>query len=117
MTIIDDISPTFIGEDRIVLTLSQDTPNPKAFAPVQIDIDYSAADPEGGIVLPLELIVNAPSDANFSRRIIRRSLPSSIIIKPQEGGEHLVLLRECGHNKFVGIFILDVAGDPTEEEF
>ncbi len=117
MAVVDDISPTYIGEDRIKLSLSPDTPNPKAFSPVQLDIDYGDADPEGGIVLPLELIVSAPSPANFRRDIIRRSLPSSIIIKPQEGGEHLVILRECGHNKFVGIFILAVAGDPTEEEF
>lgn len=117
MPIVDEISPDFIGEDRIKLSLSELTPAPRAFSPVQIDVDYSDADDIGGIVRPLELTVTAPTPANFRRRIIRKSLPSSIIIKPQEGGEHLVVLKECGHNKAVGIFVLDVAGEPTEEQF
>ena len=117
MPIVDEISPDFIGEDRIKLSLSKNTPSPRAFSPAEIDINYSAAHDIGGIVRPLELTVTAPSPANFQRRIIRNSLPSSIIIKPQEGGEHLVVLKECGHNKVVGIFVLQVAGEPTEEQF
>ena len=115
MPIVDEISPTFYAEDRIRLTLNPNTPEPRAFQALQVDVDYSQADGFGRIALPLELIISPPTKANFRRDIIRKVLPTTIVLKPTEGGQHLVLLREIGHNLFVGRLTLDVAGDPLEE--
>ena len=111
--LVEEICPDTIGEDRFVLTLSSATPTPKAFGVVEILVDYAQAAPEG-VVLPLELLVQAPSSSGFVRRYYRRTAPSSVTFVPKEGGPHLVVLREVGHNRWVGKLRVSVAGDPID---
>lgn len=107
---IEEISPEFIGEDRIALSLDSSTLNPRAFHAVLINVDYGKCAPEG-IVLPLELLIQAPSIGNIRRTIIRRTAPQSLSFIPKEGGIHGVLLRELGHNRWLGKLRVLVAGD------
>ncbi len=117
MAVVDEISPPEYGEDRFVLKLSQDTPNPRAFSPVVVEIDYSAADPEG-LVLPLELTITGPSGTrSYERRVFPAFAPASIAFKPREGGAYLVRMTEQNHNRWFGSLPLDVEGDPLRQEF
>jgi hypothetical protein len=113
--IIDELSPSYIGEDRFGLALNENSQTPAAFSSITIDVDYSGAEPEG-VVLPLELIVQAPSASGFVRRFYTRTAPSSVIFRPAEGGLHLVMLREVGHNRWWGRLRVQVDGDQLEEE-
>lgn len=114
MSLIDDLSPTFVGEEALELALSAETPNPAAFGAVTLDVDYSGAG-EAGTALPLELIVAAPTRAGYVHRYFRHQRPPSLTFFPVEGGEHLVLLREVGHNRYHGKLLVDVAGDEIQE--
>jgi len=109
MSTVDDLVPSYTGEGRIVLSLSRETPNPRAFHIVDVLVDYSRTLPEY-VVRPLELIIRAPTDVNFRRRYYTRQVPSIITFQPQEGGTHLVLLRECAHNHWHGKIRIEVDG-------
>lgn len=106
---IDRISPAYIGEARIGLTAS---PSPTAYAPVVVTVDYTRCAPTG-LVLPLELLIQAPSEGNVIRRYFRRTLPPTISFTPPEGGRWGVLLREVAHNRWKGTLSLDVIGEPA----
>lgn len=116
MTLLDELSPTYYGEDRIRLQLAESIETVRAFSAVVLAVDYSATLP-AGIVLPLELTVTPPSGApNFLRRTFRRLAPSTLAFTPREGGRHLVRLAELFHNHWVGFLELDVEGDPVREQ-
>lgn len=109
---VEEISPATMGEDKILLSLDPTILKPRALAPVLINVDYSACDPDG-VVLPLELIVQAPSPVNIQRRLFTRIAPTSLSFIPKEGGTHGVMLRELGHNRWTGKLRIEVAGDLT----
>jgi hypothetical protein len=109
--LIDELSPETIGEDKITLALDPATPNPRAFAPVLVSVDYGACAPDG-VVLPMELLIQSPSAGNVIRKVFRRTAPLSLAFTPREGGLHGVLLRELGHNRWKGLLRIQVAGDP-----
>lgn len=111
---IDDFSPTTIGADRIKVALDPRTLSPRAFQAVIFSLDYSAADAEGGIVLPLEIIVQAPTIAGYKRRTFRQSKPSEFVYFPISSGQHLVRVAETGHNLVFGALVFQVSGDPLE---
>ncbi len=110
-SIIEELSPETIGEDRITLTLDPTSLSPRAFSSVLVNVDYSRCAPDG-VVLPLEIIIQAPTAGNAVPRIARRAAPASIAFTPREGGLHGVTLREIGHNRWVGKLRIWVAGDP-----
>lgn len=115
MAVVDEISPSTCGEDRIGLTLSQSTPKPTAFEGVVIEIDYDRCAPEG-VMLPLELVIVGPSGvATYQRRVFRRFAPIDVAFRPREGGPHLVRLGEAHHNRWYGALTLDVAGNRLTE--
>lgn len=107
---IEEISPATMGEDLIALSLDPSTRAPRALQPVLINVDYSACDPDG-IILPLELLIQAPSPEHIQRRRFTRSVPTSLSFIPKEGGTHGVMLREVGHNRWHGQLRIVVAGD------
>jgi hypothetical protein len=111
---IDTLSPSYVGEDKIVLTLDASTSNPRAFTPVQIDVDYSACAP-AGVELPLELIIQGPTPASYREKTYRKFVPKSISFQPIASGEYLVLLREVAHNRWIGKLRIQVTGDPFEK--
>lgn len=108
--IIDELSPAYVGEKRITLSLAEDSLLPRAFTPINLDVNYDACDPEG-IVPPLELTIVVPTEQDFRRVIFNRSAPSTISFQPREGGRHVVRLGEVGHNRWFGYIEIDVAGE------
>jgi hypothetical protein len=107
---IDEISPRYYGEDRLRLTLTEQNQVLRAFAPVLVTVDYSAALPEG-IVLPLEFTVTAPSEVNSTRMVFRRFAPNQLAFTPREGGVYLIRLAEMWHNMWWGRLVLEITGD------
>ena len=110
---IDIISPQTIGEQKLDLTLD---PNSKLVIdqPVSVDIDYSRADAEGGVVLPLiieVLPVSDPSKVSYSRNDFKRTRPSSFTFNVEVAGEYTVLVRESGHNRWMGQLTMTIEGD------
>lgn len=110
MSFIDEISPRYIGEDRLRLTLSNPDQVLAAFTPVVVAVDYSATLPEG-IVLPLELEVLAPSGEQILRKVYRRFRPVELAFTPRAGGAFLVRFAEQYHNQWWGRLVLEIAGD------
>lgn len=110
MSLLDEICPSYVGEDRLRLTLADAHDPLIAFRPVLINVDYSRALPEG-IMLPLELTVTAPSEVNSTRMLFRRFAPQQVAFTPREGGSFLVRVAELFHNKWWGTLVLDINGD------
>lgn len=109
---LDQISPRYLGEDRIVLALAEDQ-DPVAGRAVLITVDYAAADPSG-VELPLEMIVQATAAESYQRRVFTRLVPDTLAFVPREGGPHSVVLREVGHNRWWGRLRVAVRGDRME---
>lgn len=112
---IDDFSPTTVGSDRIKVSLDPRTLTPLVFRSVLFLVDYSAADAEGGIVLPIELVIQAPDVSGFVRKRYSRTKPTQIVYFPVSGGTHLVRISEVGHNQAFGALSFEVAGDAIEQ--
>lgn len=106
----DEISPRYLREDRIDLTLADPDEAPSALRSFLVDIDYSRTLPQY-VVMPLIFEVIGPSTTSYRRKIFSRTPPSSIVVTPQEGGAHRLILREAAHNKWWGKLAVDVAGD------
>ncbi len=114
MALIDEISPTYIGEDRFALTLADHASTVLAFVPFQVDVNYGAALP-AGIVLPIELLFQAPDGKVIRRTVFTRTPPSSLLLVPRQRGQHSVLLREMFHNRWQGRLFVDVQGDDLND--
>lgn len=110
MSLVDDISPSYYGEDRLRLTLADPNQLLQAFRHIIIAVDYAGALPEG-ILLPLEFTVTAPSGVNSRRTVFRRFAPPELAFSPREGGSHLLRLAEQFHNRWVGLLVLEIEGD------
>jgi hypothetical protein len=110
VSFLDDICPSYVGEDRLRLTLADPNDPLIAFRAVLIDVDYSRALPEG-VMLPLEMSVTAPTEANSKITLFRRFAPRQLAFTPREGGSFLIRLGELYHNKWWGSLVLDIAGD------
>jgi hypothetical protein len=110
---IDELSPATIGEDKIALSLDPSTDPAQALKAVQINVDYSEA--EGGVALPLDFIVQGPTEESYIGRTFRRFRPSALSFVPVAAGEHLVLLREQGHNRWVGRLRITIVGDQFQK--
>ena len=110
MPSLDDVCPSYVGDQRISLELAAWAGAPRAFAPVVISVDFTKATP-GGVVMPLVFTVASPSSTAFIRRFVRRVLPSALSFTPREGGRHLVRLGELAHNHWWGSLLVIVEGD------
>ena len=113
--IIDEICPTYVGEQRIRMLANENSLRPRAFVALTIDVDYSACLPQG-VVLPLELTIVAPTAQNFRRLVYTRAAPSQISFQPREGGKHVIRLGEVGHNRWFGYIEIEVAGEPATRD-
>lgn len=107
---LDDISPRYIGEAKFTLTAATD--RPRAGAPVIVDIDYGSD--ARGIELPLECVVQGTADGSYWRQMFDLFAPPSVAFTPIEGGPHVVMVRELGHNRWWGRLEIDVAGELLE---
>ena len=113
MASVDEISPTYVGEDRIVLTLSDPDTKILANVPFQVDVNYAAADPEG-IILPLELVLHGPNAGDKQRVLFERAAPSSVLLVPRVRGRHTILLKELFHNRWQGRLTVNVEGEDLQ---
>jgi hypothetical protein len=110
---LDDFSPPNYGARRITLSLNRATKVPTANGTVIVDVDYSGAENEGGCVLPLEEVVQAPTIDGYSKRT-HSVFPSQLTVRVLSAGEHMVVLRETSHNGFFGSLRFVAAGDPID---
>lgn len=108
--LLEEISPRYIREKRLDLTLDQSVTAPSAFNPILVNVSYARTLPDG-VMLPLVLEVQGPSPQSYQRREYTTVRPDGIIFTPREGGVHLVVLREVAHNRFWGRLRIDVAGE------
>lgn len=106
---IDRLSPATVGEDKIKLGVDPAT-LPKVGFVCEVLIDYSKCSPEG-VSLPLECVVQGPTAASYMSKMYRAKRPTQFSFFPSEVGEHLVIVREIAHNRWVGTLHITVAGD------
>jgi len=112
MSIVDEISPRELGEDRLDLQVT--TEAPMALNLVTVSVSYERADPEG-VVLPLVMTVVGPSGLIAKQqRFFRRFAPTELTFRPIEGGRTLVTLAELYHQRWFGRLVFDVTGDPLD---
>jgi hypothetical protein len=109
---LDELSPRYLGEDRIGLELAAEQ-NPIAGRAVSIVVDYTALAPYQA-KLPLEMVVQASAPESYQRRIFSRLRPTALTFVPREGGTHSVVLRELGHNRWWGKLRVSVQGELLE---
>ena len=107
---LDQLCPMYVGSEALGLSLADPAATRRAFNSISVNVDYSGAGSEG-VRFPLELLIKGPSVSNFRRHIYRRTTPPSFSFKPIEGGQHLVVLREVGHNRLIGKLAIAVDGD------
>lgn len=112
MATIDEISPSYVREKRLDLTLEPGAVA-RAFQPLLISVSSDRALPEG-IMLPVLLEIQGPSAGSYQRREFTRTMPATFIFTPREGGPHQVTLREVAHNLWWGSLTLDVEGELLE---
>lgn len=113
----DKLAPAMIGEDKLVVSVDSSSLPLLALSPIIINIDYSAAELEGGVALPIEAIVQPPSDdgSGYIRRKFSLKIPTSFVFTPLHAGRHLVLVKECCHNLWQGRLLIDVGGDEADK--
>ncbi len=112
---LDELCPDDVGRRALRLLPASSDPA-RAFKAVDLDVSLDPVLAQVaavvGLQLPLELTVTAPSRAGFMRHVYRRVAPSSVSFIPHEGGPHLVRLRELGHNRYWGAYVVEVIGEP-----
>lgn len=112
---LDILSPVFVGEDRITLTVNENSKPLLSFKIITINVNYDLAGEEG-ISLPLEFILQpgfgGGGEANgYQQKIFRRTAPETISFTVPSAGQYLLLLREIHHNRWQGRLIMTVEGD------
>lgn len=110
MPTIDELAPAEIRAKRIKLELDRSVSVVRAFASLVVNVDYAGTLPDG-VMLPLILEVQGPSPESYQRHEFVRVQPSSVVVRPREGGVHMVTLREAAHNRWWGSIRLDVKGE------
>ena len=112
---IDIISPVYVGEDKISITVAEESKPLLALRPITVNIDYSGAGTDG-ITLPLRFIVQpgfgegGPA-GGYIEKIFRRDKPTSYTFTPIGAGDYLILIKETGHNRWQGRLVVTVGGD------
>jgi hypothetical protein len=99
-----------MGEDRIKLGVDERT-RVTAQRPITLRVDYTRADEDGGVVLPLLFTVQPEfgDGEGYTEKVFDRFRPQTITFSVLEPGSYLVTLRETTHNKWQGRLRLDVA--------
>ena len=111
--IIDLVSPINVGIDKFVLSIDEASLPLYSYKLVTINIDYSAAEPEG-IKLPIIIVVQPAfgDGTGYIRRVFSRAAPSSFSFYASVGaGNYLIVVKELGHNQWQGRLVVSVAGD------
>lgn len=111
--IIDTISPAYIGSDKFVLTVDESSLPLQSYRLISINIDYSAAYPNG-VVLPIKIFVQPAfgDGTGYIEKTFTRFAPSRFSFYAEAGaGDYLILVKEFGHNQWQGRLVITVGGD------
>jgi len=111
--ILNTISPTYIGQDKIGITVDAVSQPVMVSKIITLNFDYSETLPVG-VVKPLKLHVQPAfgSGAGYQEFLFDLFVPNSFAFRVFAAGQYLVLLRELAHNQWQGRLLLDVKGDP-----
>lgn len=114
---LNNLAPAYIGEDKFVLSVNSNSLPLLVLNPAIIDVDYSAAEDDGGYELPIEVLVQPPSidGIGYHHSIYRKHSPSSFTFVPLVAGVHLILVKECCHNLWQGRLVVTVGGDEADK--
>lgn len=113
MPTIDELSPREVREKRFDVQVDPEDEPPQAHRPTTILVSYDRALPMG-VKLPLVFEVQGPSASSYQHREFLKHPPKTVIFTPKEGGRHLVVIREAGHNRWFGSVAIQVAGEPMD---
>ncbi len=113
--LIDIISPMYLGETRIRVSVNPSCEPLMAFRPVTVDFNYDATKP-GGIALPLVLVVQpalseVAAAGGYRRKVFKRHPPVSYTFTVPSAGDYLIMIREFAHNQWRGQKVITVGGD------
>ncbi|MCP4674325.1 MAG: hypothetical protein GY854_02165 [Deltaproteobacteria bacterium] len=120
VALIDRISPTFLGDSRIRVSINPCCEPLMAFRPITVDLNYDDAEPEG-VVLPLEITVQpafaeVSAAGGYRHKVFHRHVPSSYTFTVPSAGDYLILIREYAHNQWQGRLVITVAGNRLSTE-
>lgn len=115
----DRVSPAFIGEDKIAVTIDQDSLLAGVLVTnrtITARFDYSDADPEG-VELPIivELQPGFGDGDAYQRVAFVRFVPETFAFKVTGAGKYFILVRERYHNNWQGRLEIEVSGDPFSD--
>lgn len=115
MSRIDEISPEFMGEDRIRLAVDP-TSKLEVNARVSILIDYGSVGPTG-VTPPLIATASPAREDGFGaqRQEFERQ-PSVFTFTARVAGEWLIVVRESAHNRWQGRLLVSVMGEEVERQ-
>jgi hypothetical protein len=114
MPAISEVVPDYVGADNILLTLAAPPGTVlQSGSAILVNVSLLNEALTSGLVCPLELNVQAPSGARSSYLYTKKP-PTSFAFTPHEGGTHLVLLAESGHNRWRGSLLVVVIGQPLD---
>jgi hypothetical protein len=105
------LSDPTLGQPLLTLALADPDQVLRAFATVQLLVTPTGDALTRGLCPPVLFECLPPSGARraFSRVVTTR-FPGFVTFTPQEGGVHLLVVREKWHNRWYGAIQLDVAG-------
>ena len=110
------LNPTYGEDARIVLTLGNPLAPVFPRRPCRVLIDASACDRNGGLQLPIEIIITGPrGESDFVRIVDRRTVRTSLTWTPKGAGRHTIVMREAAHNRWFGSLDVVVTGDRAQD--
>ena len=109
---LDIISPTYVGADKIGISIDPVSQPLLVGRVVTLDFDYSACAPVG-VVLPLKLIVQPAfgDGTGYFEKTFNRAPPTSYAFSVLGAGQYLAVIKELGHNSWQGRLLFTVAGE------
>ncbi len=117
MSRLDEISPLFIGEDRIKLSIDPALTILSDRA-VTVDLDYTDAGGIGAVVPPIILTAQPAfgDGTGYVEKIFRGNPPTTFTFRPRGAGEWLIVAKESAHNLWQGRLIIQVEGEEFDAE-
>jgi len=115
----DRVSPAFVGEDRITVTIDEDSFLAGSLVTertITARFDYSGAEPEG-VALPIivELQPGFGDGDAYRRLAFKRFTPETFAFKVTGAGKYFILVKERFHNQWQGRLEIEVEGDPFSD--
>lgn len=107
----DLMFPDIFEQAAIILSPLDPLTPARAFESYPLTVDISTVDPAyalAGLVPPLELIIAAPSGRTTIREL--PTVPRSVMLQADAGGDWLVTLREISHSRWYGNATVAVDG-------